>query len=161
MDGFRRWIDKIVKSTAVWYTASSLLAFGIDYLITLELNNLLETSMGMTRLQNGDIALAIGWLVSSHVNFFVNRTLVFRSDTPVIPAYLKYYSLSLPIFLFKTFVLANLLLHFTVLPMWIVSPLAQTAMFVLTYFVQKRLIFLKKNKDSDPKDGSDDHGEPS
>ena len=154
-------IDKIVKSTAVRYTASSLLAFGIDYLITLEVNNLLEMSMGMTRLQNGDIALGIGWLISSHVNFFVNRTLVFRSDTPALPAYFKYYSLALPVFLIKTLVLANLLLGLTELPMWIISPAAQAAMFVLTYIVQKRLIFLKKNKDSDPKDGSDDHGEPS
>ncbi len=160
-DRLKVWIDKLVKSTALWYTASSLLAFVIEYIITLAIGNLLLDSMEMGEYLSNYIAMGIGWVISSHVNFFINRRLVFRSDTPALPAYLKYYALALPVFLFKSLGLVTLLLGLTHLPMSVIYPVAQLAMFVITYVVQKRLIFLKTNSKSDFSDPSDNTGDPS
>lgn len=154
-------IGKLFKSTAVWYAASSLLSFIIEFIFTLAIGNLLRSITKMGEILSNDIAMTVAWLISSHVNFFVNRTLVFHSDSPALPAYLKYYALALPVFLIKSFGLVNLLLALTHLPMWLVYPIAQFAMFVITYIVQKHLIFLKKKKDSDPGKGSDNTGDPS
>lgn len=145
----RNWIDKLIRTTSVWYAASSLLAFGIEYVITLWLSSLFLASLSMKNVMANSIAMAIAWVISSHVNFFVNRTLVFRSKERVLPAFVKYFALALPVFLIKSFGLVNLLLEFMRLPMWIAFPAAQTAMFVVTYLIQKRYIFMKKKDSGD------------
>lgn len=141
-----RLVDKLVKSTSVWYAASSLLAFVIEYIITLWLSSLFLASLSMKNVVANSIAMTIAWVISSLVNFVVNRTLVFRSKERVLTSFVKYFALALPVFLIKSFGLVNLLLEFMRLPMWIAFPTAQTAMFVITYIVQKRYIFMKKKE---------------
>lgn len=144
-----QFVEKIIKSTSVWYIASSVLAFVIEYVITLWLGSLLLASLSLGKILSNDIAMSVAWICSSHVNFCVNRTLVFRSKSPALPAYLKYFALALPVFLIKSFGLVNMLLGLTRLPMWFVYPVAQAAMFVITYIVQKRYIFMKKKESGD------------
>ena len=102
-----------------------------------------------------NIVMPIAWVISSNVNFYVNRTMVFYSKDRVLPAYVKYFALALPVFLLKSFGLVKLLLNYTPLPMWIAYPAAQTAMFIVTYIVLKKLIFkMKKKKTGDSDEAS-------
>lgn len=146
----RERIKTLLSMPSIRYTASSLLAFGIEFVLALVLEFLFIHSVGMGETLSRNAAMAIGWVLSSHVNFYVNRTLVFHSKDPALPAYLKYFALALPVFLIKSFGLVNLLIELTKLPLAIAMPVAQTAMFVVTYIVQKKLIFkMKKKKTGD------------
>lgn len=147
-------IKILLSIPSIRYTASSLFAFGIEYamlLISLFVWRvaLPDYWIGETGARN--IMMPVAWLISSNVNFFVNRSVVFHSGEPVLPAYLKYFILALPVFLIKSFGLVNLLVEYTPLPLWIAYPAAQTAMFVVTYIFQKKLVFkMKKRNTEDP-----------
>ena len=138
----------LLSMPSIRYTASSLLAFGIEYVLALFLNYLFFRTAGMSERLSYNAAMAIAWVISSNVNFCVNRTVVFHSKDPALPAYVKYFALALPVFLIKSLGLVNLLIGLTRLPLWIAMPVAQTAMFVITYIVQKKLIFKMKKKES-------------
>lgn len=155
MSKMREKIKTLLSMPSIRYTASSLFAFGIEYALVLVMPFLWRTLLpdywiGEDQAEN--VVMPIAWLISSNVNFFVNRTMVFYSKDRVLPAYLKYFALALPVFLIKSFGLVKLLLNYTPLPMWVAYPAAQTAMFIVTYIIQKKLIFKLKKKKSEVSD---------
>lgn len=136
-------IKKIFSVKFVRYGLSSLLAFAINYAILLVLEHSLTDIVGVFGLE---IAALVGWIVSSNVNFFVNRKFVFRNSGKLGAAYVKYYGVAIPVFLIKNLGLLELLVRVVRIPTEIASPLAETLMFIVTYFFQKLLVF--KNKKS-------------
>lgn len=135
-------IKAIFAKNATRYVMSSLFAFAINFVSVLLIDRLLENvTLGM------EIAMVGGWLISSHINFFVNRSFVFRSRDRVLPAYLKYYTLALPVFLVKCLGFVELLCRLLSLPVVLSLPIAELMMFVLTYIVQKKIVFnIRKKK---------------
>lgn len=138
-------IKAILMSDAPRYICSSLIAFAINYATVW----FLESLLGFMKF-GLELAMIVGWLLSSHVNFLINRTFVFRSKGRILPAYLKYYSLALPVFLVKNFGFMELLYRLLHLKVSIAYPIAEALMFVVTYLVQKKLVFRQK-KDGLPK----------
>ncbi|MBO4355579.1 MAG: GtrA family protein [Clostridia bacterium] len=126
------------------YAMSSVLAFVIDYILTIALNyllvNVLHIKLGM------EIAMFAAWVVSSNVNFNVNRFFVFRDSSPYFKAYIKYYALAALTFLVKSYVLIELFTRVFKIRLEIAKPIAETLMFIVTYIVQKFFIFTKKKK---------------
>lgn len=146
-------IKAILTSDAVRYVCSSLLAFAVNYGVVLTLDLLLKNlRLGL------EISMVAGWLISSHVNFLVNRSFVFRSKGPMLSAYLKYYTLALPVFLVKNFGFMELLCRLLHLKVSIAYPIAEGMMFIVTYLVQKKLIFKKKNRRQEEQPPDDAHG---
>ncbi len=149
----REKIRTLMAMPSVRYSASSLLAFGVEFvllLLFLFLWEVLFPAYWIGEESAKNVVMPIAWLISSNVNFVVNRTLVFHSNDRVLPAYVKYFALALPVFLIKSFGLVNALVDHTPCPLWIAYPVAQTTMFVVTYIIQKKLIFkLKKKKTED------------
>ncbi len=143
----------LLSQYIVRYAISSVIAFLIDYALTLLLNYLfvdvLHIKFGM------EIAMLAAWLVSSNVNFNVNRYFVFRDSSPYFWAYMKYYGLAVFTFVFKSYVFIELLTRVCKLDIAIAKPIAETVMFVVTYIVQKLLVFTKKKKPGSPASESD------
>ena len=57
-----------------------------------------------------------------------------------------YYGLAIVSFSVKTFVLLELFVRVLKLSTWIAKPIAEAVMFIVNYFVQKKIIFKKKEK---------------
>ncbi|MGM9636457.1 MAG: GtrA family protein [Eubacteriales bacterium] len=139
-------IKAILASDAPRYVCSSLIAFAINYVAVLVLEKLLKSlTFGL------EISMVLSWLLSSHVNFLINRSFVFRSKDRILPAYLKYYTLALPVFVVKNVGFLELLYRLLHLKVSIAYPIAEAMMFVVTYLVQKKLIFRKKKTERQEK----------
>ncbi len=135
-----KMVKKLLSVKFIRYGISSLIAFAINYAILL----LFKYEFGDMTL-NLEISATVGWIVSSNANFFINRIFVFRDKGRLAPAYFKYYGVAIPVFLIKNLGLLELLVRVVHIPTEIASPLAETLMFVITYFFQKLLVF-RQNK---------------
>lgn len=130
------------------YLASSVAAFGVDYALLLHLKRLIPSTGSM------EIAAVIAWIVSSFLNFTLNRKWVFHSDSSYKMAFLQYYSLAFIVFSIKTFGVLELLTRVLHIELWIAKPVAEAILFVCNYFIQKKWIFgRKKEKNAPSSDG--------
>ncbi len=133
-------INYIKNSTGIKYLFSSGVAFVINYAILVAL----ELWLAPIFVLGAEIAMVSAWLISSVVNFFINRYWVFKADGNLFAEASKYYALALPVFLIKNFGILELLYRVLKLKMWIAAPIAEAILFVSNYIIQKKLIF--KNK---------------
>lgn len=136
-------IKKLAEAKSVKYLISSVICFVIDYTILLLLEKLFK-GLGLTLAM--EAAAVISFAISSQVNFHINRLWVFKSNKSVLAEMGGYYSLALVSFSIRTFVLMELFVRVMKLPVWIAKPIAEVAIFVVNYFVQKKIIFKKKEK---------------
>ena len=132
-------IHRLLSSSAVRYGLSSCLAFLIDYVLLLLLNAVIPVA-------SMEIAALAAWLVSSLVNFTVNRRWVFHSAAPLPRAMADYFGLAAVVFLLKTYVLMEILTRLAHIPLSLSKPIAEVVFFVLNYLVQKRFIFSRNRK---------------
>ena len=133
-------INYIKNSTGIKYLFSSGVAFVINYVILV----LLELWLSDAFLLGAEVAMVCAWIVSSVINFLINRYLVFNANGNIIAEASKYYALAFPVFLIKNFGILELLYRVLKLKMWIAAPIAEAVLFVSNYIIQKKLIF--KNK---------------
>ena len=122
------------------YLASSVAAFGVNYVLLLVLDKRIPSVGSM------ELAAVIAWVVSSFLNFTLNRKWVFRSDAPYKAAFLEYYSLAIVVFCIKTFGFLELLTRVLHLELWFAAPVAEAILFVCNYFIQKKWIFGRKKE---------------
>lgn len=120
------------------YLASSVAAFGVNYVLLLVLDKRIPSVGSM------ELAAVIAWVFSSFLNFTLNRKWVFRSDTSYRAAFLEYYSLAVVVFCIKTFGFLELLTRVLHLELWFAAPVAEAILFVCNYFIQKKWIFGRK-----------------
>ena len=135
------FIKRLLSVQSVRYIISSCAAFAVNYSIAL----LLEAALGDFAL-SVETATTLSFLISSQVNFWINRAWVFKSKKPPLPELGGYYSLALVSFAVKTYVFIEILVRLVHLPLAIAMPIAETVMFVINYIVQKKLIFKKKDR---------------
>lgn len=138
-----RWWSLFLSSHILKYIFSSVVAAAIDYVLLLVLTDLLG---GILPALSMEVAALLAWIVSSLTNFIINRNFVFRSNAHVLKAMGEYYALAAPVFLIKSYGLIELLTRVISVPLWIAKPIAEVAFFVANYFIQKKLIFKKKQK---------------
>lgn len=146
------------NSTLLKCVTSSLVSFFAEIIILTLLskfvftgNFLVPAAVRRTLLEAFfDPAFAISWLVSSFLNYNINRAWVFRSDIKYAKGLLEYYSLAVVTFLLKFLIygcLKNLLsvMSNDVLRNDISDAISATVMYIINYIIQKEIIFRKKN----------------
>ncbi len=116
------------------FSASSLAGFAVDYLMY----TMLTVLTGIPALANVGARV-----VSSIVNFSLNRKFVFRSDTPLVSSAVKYFALAAVILAGNTMVLSALT-NGLGMNVYFAKIVTELAFFVLSWTVQKTLIFRKK-----------------
>lgn len=136
-------VKKLLDAKSVKYTISSVICFVIDYTILLLLEKLFK-GLGFSLAM--ELAAILSFAVSSQINFHINRLWVFKSNKNILAEMGGYYSLALVSFSVRTFVLMELFVRVMKLPTWIAKPIAEVAIFVFNYFIQKKIIFKKKEK---------------
>lgn len=134
-------IIKLYNMQALRYIASSGIAFIIDYILLLAFEALLSNIVIAM-----EIAAVLAWLISSQINFWINRTWVFKSKKSPLPELGGYYALAAVSFSVKTFILLELMVRALSIPLAIAKPIAEILMFAANFVVQKLLIFKKKDK---------------
>lgn len=139
----RELVKKLVDTQSIRYIISSVIAFIFDYITLLLLERLFKRSGFSLAME---CAAILSFAVSSQINFHINRLWVFRSNKNVLAEMGGYYGLAIVSFSVKTFVLLELFVRVIKLPTWLAKPIAETLMFVINYFVQKKIIFRKKEK---------------
>jgi len=142
-----------LNSPILKYITSSLVSFLIYYVLVLVLKNFVFTGDVLFEkpeflrkaLTPVDLATGLSWVVSSFVNFMINKNFAFRSNEKFLPALGEYYSLAIVTYAIKNFVLLKFFYEVVGIPLWIALPISEIAMYVVNYIVQKKFIF-KKNK---------------
>lgn len=130
---------KLYNVQALRYIVSSGIAFVIDYVLLL----IIESSLGELSLAM-EIAAIAAWIISSQINFWINRVWVFGSKKSPLPELGGYYALAAVSFSVKTFVLLELMVRVLTVPLVIAKPIAEVIMFAVNFIIQKLLIFKKK-----------------
>lgn len=130
-----RILSRILK-----YALSSCAAFLTDIILFQIFNGFLQTGV--------ILATVISRLISSVVNFTLNKKMVFHSDVPLITSAMKYYALAIPIMLISAFGVKGLSLLFSLdthsVLVTVLKIVVDTLLFILNYNIQKTWIF--KNK---------------
>ena len=116
-------IIKLYNMQALRYIASSGIAFIIDYALLL----VLEATFGGITLAM-EVAAILAWLVSSQINFWINRVWVFGSKKNPLPELGGYYALAAVSFSIKTFVLLELMVRVLNIPLIISKPIAEVCL---------------------------------
>ncbi len=122
------------------FCASSLLAFGIDYVLALILK-------GLTRAWPASLSLnfsvIVARVVSASVNFAVNRRVVFKGNEKLGKALVKYFALAVVI-LGLNLAMMHLLTGWGV-SFALAKIIVEVTLFVLNFVVQGKFVFRKKN----------------
>ncbi len=142
LNSLRYIFSVFLSSKILKYVFSSGVAFIIDYVLLLALNKVIPVA-------SLEIGAFIAWCVSSFVNFTINRKFVFTSSVSLKTSLIEYYSLAGVVFLIKTYVFIELMTRVLSIPLAIAKPCAEVILFIINYFIQKKLIFGKRNKKSD------------
>lgn len=118
------------------FAASSFTSFLLDYI----LYSVILLLGGAGSVLAANIAAR---LVSATVNYSINRNMVFESDTPVAQSALRYAALAFGILVVNS-ALLMLLTSVLGLNAFIAKVAVEAVMFVLSYLVQKRMVFRAK-----------------
>ncbi|MCC8356764.1 MAG: bifunctional glycosyltransferase family 2/GtrA family protein [Oscillospiraceae bacterium] len=118
------------------FSASSFTGFLVDF----GLFSLLVSLTGRLTVSN-----VCARAVSASVNFTINRTLVFKSKEKLLSAALQYFAMAAAILLANTLLL-RLLADGLGLNRYIAKLGVELAMFSVSYFVQRKVIFRRRPK---------------
>ncbi len=135
----RQWIA--VYACVMKFAASSLSSFLIDLFTLLGLNYLLS---GMHEVAALVISVSAARIISSVVNFYVNHFIVFDSNEPVGHAMLQFGLLQAVIMLgsYAFMHILNITLN---VPLAVSKVISDSALFVVSFFVQGKLIYNKED----------------
>ncbi len=124
------------------FVISSFTAFIIDYIAVLLFTGVfLKMSFGQAASVSAAAILAR--IISSFVNFVINRNLVFKNRGNPITTALKFYAL-VSVMLLLNIALLNLTNVVMNIPLWIAKILVELLLFFLNYFIQRKLVFTDK-----------------
>lgn len=142
LNSLRYIFSVFLSSKILKYVFSSGVAFIIDYVLLLALNKVIPVA-----------SLEIGAFIA-----MVRFVFCQLHDKPQVCVHffsiaetslIEYYSLAGVVFLIKTYVFIELMTRVLSIPLAIAKPCAEVILFIINYFIQKKLIFGKRNKKSD------------
>ena len=126
-----------IYSQIIKFCTSSLLSFGIDFLIY---------SISLIMSQSILFSNAFARIISLHFNFFINKKFVFEEDKNTKTSskeYFSYLGLAAFIFVMNTLILRGIVETFNINAI-IAKILTEVILFTLSYLVQKKLVFSRK-----------------
>ncbi len=135
----KQWIT--VYACVMKFAASSLITFLMDLFTLLGLNYLLRDMHEVAALI---ISVGVARVISSLANFYINHFLVFDSNEPVGNAMLKFGMLQAVIML-GSYALMHLLNITLNVPLAVSKVISDSALFVVSFFVQGKLIYNKED----------------
>ena len=126
-----------IYSQIIKFCTSSLLSFGIDFLI-----------YSISLIMSGSILFsnAFARIISLHFNFFINKKFVFEEDKNTKTSskeYFSYLGLAAFIFVMNTLILRGIVETFNINAI-IAKILTEVILFTLSYLVQKKLVFSRE-----------------
>lgn len=92
------------------------------------------------------IATILARIISSLINFFLNKNKVFNSNERLFISLIKYYCLVIIQMLISAFLVNNIYNLLTINPTFIKVPV-ELFIFICNYLIQKMFIFKRKNED--------------
>ena len=115
------------------FSLSGIVSFIIDYLfftiILLLSNNLILSNV-------------IARIISSSVNYSINRKIVFKSNNSIYKSLSKYILLAIMILLLNTIILKLLS---TIINPFLSKIITETILFFMSYFAQRKIVFNRSN----------------
>lgn len=142
-------IYKLILAHFFRYTASSLVCAVVDEFLFLVLDSILPGLVLPLGLISTVVCTAGARTVSSLLNFFLNKKLVFHSNMSTGKALLRYYSLAIPM-LFAQAGLTHLLkVVFSVsspFAMGVIYAVVMVLLYIVSFYVQQRWVFDKKRE---------------
>ncbi len=139
---FRAFRDSfMIYGEIVKFAASSLISFVVDYGLY-SLFAILTAGLGSVGIPLSNIAAR---LISSAVNYTINRRLVFKSRECIVKTAASYFALALFILIGNTLLL-TLLVNVLGINKFIAKPIAEIAFFTLSWLAQKYFIFRRKRR---------------
>ena len=124
------------------FSVSSLIGFVIDIALF---------SLFVFLWSNEIAANVVARVISASVNFTLNRTLVFKSKKPLLPALFEYALLAVFILVFNTLILKGFL-ELGIEAFW-AKIITEVIMFTVSWLVQRLLIFGKKKEKTKDENG--------
>ncbi|MGL5406790.1 MAG: glycosyltransferase [Propionibacteriaceae bacterium] len=127
---FRPLLDSLkVWSKLLTFAASSIVGFVVDFIAVLLLMRLTHNLL---------LSVITARIISSTVNFSMNRKLVFSSQTSVISSAIRYATLAIAILAANYFLLKTLIFS---LPLASAKLLTEALLFGVSFFIQKVFVF--------------------
>lgn len=137
---FRPFHDTLrILALMLKYIASSCISFITDIVAFSILHGVLHCGILLSTV--------IARVISSVLNFTLNKKLVFKSDTPLALSLIKYYTLALPTMLISAFgtgIISTLLqIPENSFAVTLIKLVVDTLLFIVNFRIQKRWIFKK------------------
>ena len=138
-------IYKLILAHFFRYTASSVVSFVVDAGLVYVLTKLLAALL--TAIPTLDfVPTVIARVVSSLLNFFMNKELVFRTKVNTGKAMLRYYALAVPQLLIQSLLEIGVFSLFGITPLQaglrtLIHILIMTVLFIISFTIQQRWVF--------------------
>jgi len=137
-------IYKLILAHFFRYTASALISFVVDSGMVFLLTKLLSALLGDPLL--GTVATVGARAVSSLLNFFMNKQLVFRSKAGTAASMLRYYALAIPQLIVQTLLNQGIYALFHIggdqaFLRTFVHIVVMTVLFIVSFTIQQRWVF--------------------
>lgn len=126
------------------FCAGSAISTLVDYLLFLLISAL--TKSVLTPTQRIFVATVGARIISSLVNFWCNRQLVFTPGGKVLPSFVKYYCLAIPQMLLSAGMvqlLTRMFRNTAVILTTVMKMIVDTVLFFASYLIQKKWVFHK------------------
>lgn len=138
---YRPFADSIrIASLLLKYIGSSLAAFAADIVFFSLFNHLF--ALGIL------VSTVLARVISSLINFALNRSMVFKSHASLWKSALKYYALAVPVMLVSAFGVKGICALFQLDPasfaVTLIKILVDTVLFLINFRLQKYWIFREK-----------------
>ena len=144
-------IYKLILAHFFKYTISSLLSAVVDNGLFAVLSHLLQTIL--TGFALTAVPAAAARLVSSLLNFFMNKRLVFENKGSTGKALLRYYALAIPLALLQIILTHGVYLVFSIGESQIflrslIYAIVMVVLFIGSYVIQQRWVFSNKKSET-------------
>lgn len=142
-------INKVVEllkkhKTFIKYLFVAGISFVIDIVLFTLFNNILKFNSKIV------VSTIIARVISSFINYLLNRDRVFKSDEKKLKTAIKYYILVVIQMFVSAFLVNNLYKLININATFIKMPV-ELILFICNYLIQKLLIFKRGNNDNDKK----------
>ena len=140
-------IYKLILSHFFRYTVSSLVSAVVDVTAFAVISHLTRNSLAGFALTA--VPAVTARVISSLLNFFMNKKLVFKTDVHTGKALLRYYLLAVPMMIAQVLLTHGVYALFSIAPTAealrsVIYTLVMIVLFIVSYIIQQRWVFAPK-----------------
>ena len=121
--------------TAIRFLLSSLTSFGVDYGVF--------TLLYLMVSRNVTLCTVAARVISSFVNYLINRKMVFKSQSKGMGTLVRYYILAATLLLINV-LLVNFLSKVLMIPALIAKPIVEVCVYLVSFRIQRDVVFKRR-----------------